>query len=204
MSIIKWIFFDIGSTLVDESVAYKNRIEKTISNTDVGYDEFYQRMVEISKHSQNAYNLVLTEYGLNKVTWNSDDEFVYPEAENCWSELSKHYEIGIIANQNFGSQERLDKLGLLKYINLVIASAEEGVAKPDLRIFEIVLNKADCKAEESVIVGDRLDNDIVPANKIGMKTVRVNQGFGRLGVPLAQEEQPNYIAENLSEVIGVF
>lgn len=204
MSIIKWIFFDIGSTLVDESVAYKNRIERTISNTDVGYDEFYQRMVEISKHSQNAYNLVLTEYGLNKVTWNSDDEFVYPEAENCLSELSKHYKIGIIANQNFGSQERLDKLGLLKYINLVIASAEEGVAKPDLRIFEIVLNKADCKAEESVIVGDRLDNDIVPASKIGMKTVWIKQDLGGLGVPLAQEEQPNYIVENLSEVIGIF
>lgn len=98
----------------------------------------------------------------------------------------------------------MDKLGLLKYINLVIASAEDGVVKPDLRIFEIVLNKADCKAEESVIVGDRLENDIVPANKIGMKTVWVNQGFGRLGVPLAQEEQPNYIAENLSEVIGIF
>lgn len=93
---------------------------------------------------------------------------------------------------------------MLKYINLVIASAEEDVVKPDLRIFEIALNKADCKAEESVIVGDRLDNDIVPANKIGMKTVWVKQGFCKLGVPLAQEEQPNYIVENLSKVIGVF
>ena len=98
----------------------------------------------------------------------------------------------------------MDKLGLLKYINLVIASAEEGVAKPDLRLFQIALDRANCKPEEAIMVGDRLDNDIVPANKIGMKTVRVNQGFGRLGVPLAQEEQPNYIAENLSEVIGIF
>lgn len=30
MNKVKWIFFDIGSTLVDESVAYKNRIKKTI------------------------------------------------------------------------------------------------------------------------------------------------------------------------------
>ena len=203
MSIIKWIFFDIGSTLVDESVAYKNRIERTISNTDVGYDEFYQRMVEISKHSQNAYNLVLAEYGLNKVTWNSDDGFVYPEVENCLSELSKHYKIGFIANQNFGSQKRLDKLGLLKYINLVIASAEEGVVKPDLRIFEIVLNKADCKAEESVIVGDRLDNDIVPASKIGMKTVWIKQDLGGIAVPMTQDEQPNYTVRNISELCAL-
>ena len=54
------------------------------------------------------------------------------------------------------------------------------------------------------MVGDRLDNDIVPANKIGMKTVWIKQGFGGLGVPLTQEEQPNYIVENLSEVIGIF
>ncbi len=30
MNNIKWIFFDIGSTLVDESIAYQNRIRKTI------------------------------------------------------------------------------------------------------------------------------------------------------------------------------
>ena len=203
MSIIKWIFFDIGSTLVDESVAYKNRIEKTISNTDVGYDEFYQRMVEISKHSQNAYNLVLTEYGLNKVTWNSDDEFVYPEAENCWNELSKHYEIGIIANQNFGSQERLDKLGLLKYIDLVIASAEEGVAKPDLRLFQIALDRANCKPEEAIMVGDRLDNDIIPANIIGMTTVWIKQGFGGYAELKEIEEHPDYTINNLNELLNL-
>ena len=126
---IKWFFFDIGSTLVDESVAYRNRIERTIANTDISYDEFYQRMVEISKHNQDAYNRALEEYSLKKAPWNSDDEFAYPEAEDCLSELSKRYKIGIIANQNLGSKERLDKLGLLKHIDLVIVSAEEDVAK---------------------------------------------------------------------------
>ena len=47
---IKWIFFDIGSTLVDESVAYQNRIERTIAGTNVTYDDFYNKMVEISKY----------------------------------------------------------------------------------------------------------------------------------------------------------
>ena len=136
---IKWIFFDIGSTLVDESVAYQNRIERTITGTNVTYDDFYNKMVEISKYNQSGYNKALEAYGLKTVPWNSDDEFVYPETENCLSELSKHYKIGIIANQNLGSEERLEKLGLLKHIDLVIASAEEGVAKPDLRIFQIAL-----------------------------------------------------------------
>lgn len=204
MNRIKWIFFDIGSTLVDESVAYRNRIKRTIANTDISYDEFYQRMVEISKHNQNAYNKVLEEYGLKKAAWNSDDEFVYPEAEKCLSELGKHYKIGIIANQNPGSKERLEKLGLLKYIDLVIASAEEGVAKPDLRIFQIALDRSNCKPEEAVMVGDRLDNDIIPANKIGMTTVWIKQGFGKFAVPKLEEECPDYTVENLSEIIKLF
>lgn len=203
MDTIKWVFFDIGSTLVDESTAYKNRIKRTIANTYVSYNEFYQRMVEISKHNQNAYNMVIEEYGLTKAPWNSDDEFVYPEAENCLCELSKHYKIGIIANQNLGSEERLEKLGLLKYIDLVIASAEEGVAKPVLRIFQIALDRANCKPEEALMVGDRIDNDIVPANKIGMKTIWIKQGFGKYCEPKTEKEQPDYTVKNLNELISI-
>ena len=204
MTGIKWIFFDIGSTLIDENVAYRDRIERTIANTDISYDEFYQRMVEISKHNQNAYNKVLEEYGLKKAPWNSEDEFVYPEAENCLSVLSKHYKIGIIANQELGSEQRLDKLGLLKYIDLVIASAEEGVAKPDLRIFQIALDCANCKPEEAVMVGDRIDNDIIPANKIGMTTVWIRQGFGGYAELKTVEEQPDYIVNTLAEITELF
>ena len=201
---IKWIFFDIGSTLVDESVAYQNRIERTIAGTKVTYDDFYNKMVEISKYNQNAYNKTVEEYSLKKAFWNSEDEFVYPEAESCLIELSKHYKIGIIANQNLGSEERLERLGLLKYIDFVIASAEEGVAKPDLRIFQIALDRANCKPKEAVMVGDRIDNDIVPANKIGMKTVWIKQGFGSYAEPKTVEEQPDYIVNNLAEITELF
>lgn len=204
MKNIKWIFFDIGSTLVDESVAFRKRIEKTIVNTNISYDDFYNKMVEISRYNQNGYRKALEYHGLTMVPWNSDDEFVYLESEECLKSLSQKYKIGIIANQIFGSEKRLEKMGLMKYIDLVIASAEEGVTKPDLHIFEIALHKANCKAEETVMVGDRLDNDIVPANKIGMKTVWIKQGFGRFSVPNSKEEQPDYIVENLSEIIDIF
>lgn len=204
MDTIKWVFFDIGSTLVDESIAYRNRIERTIANTDISYDEFYQRMVEISKHNQNAYNKAVKFYGLTKAHWNSDDEFVYPKAKDCLSELSKRYQIGIIANQELGSEQRLENLGLFKYIDLVIASAEEGVAKPDLRIFQIALDHANCKPEEAVMVGDRIDNDIIPANRIGMKTVWIKQGFDAYSALSSTEEKPEWTVNNLDEIIDLF
>ena len=161
-------------------------------------------MVEISKQNQDAYNSAVAVYGLNKAPWNSDDEVVYPEAEECLRELSKRYKIGIIANQNPGSRERLEKMGLLKYIDIVVASAEEGVAKPDLRIFRIALERAACKPEEAVMVGDRIDNDIIPAKKIGMKTVWIRKGFGKYYVPDPAAEKPDRTVNSLNELIDLF
>ena len=89
------------------------------------------------------------------------------------------YKIGIIANQNPGSKERLESFGILEYIDLIVASAEEGCAKPDSKIFEIALSRAGVQASDSVMIGDRIDNDIIPANEIGMKTVWVKQGYGK-------------------------
>ena len=118
--------------------------------------------------------------------------------------LSERYKIGIIANQNPGSKERLNKLGLLKYIDLVIASAEEGVAKPDLRIFQLALERANCKPEEAVMVGDRIDNDMIPAKKIGMKTVWIKQGFGGLSEQMTEAQQPDYSVDSLKELLPLF
>lgn len=203
MHIIKWIFFDIGSTLVDESIAVFKRVERTVANKNVGFDDFYNKMVDISKHDQNAYHKTLEYYGLKSAPWNSDDEFVYPEAETCLRELHKRYKIGIIANQVPGSRERLEKFGLLKYIDMVVASAEEGVSKPDLRIFRIALDRADCKAEETVMVGDRIDNDILPANRLGMTTIWIKQGLGGLCEPTSKEEMPDCTISELSELAHI-
>ncbi len=201
---IQWIFFDIGSTLIDESKAYRNRIEKTVAGTNVSFDVFYNKMVSISKYDQNCYHKALEVYGLAMAPWNSDDEFVYEDAEECLKSLSENYSIGIIANQFPGCKERLKRAGLLRYIDLIVSSAEEGIAKPDLRIFEIALSKAECKAEEAVMVGDRIDNDIFPAKKAGMKTVWIRQGFGGLSCIRSDEEAPDWTVDSLYEVKNLF
>lgn len=77
-----------------------------------------------------------------------------------------------------------------KYIDLVIASAEEGVSKPDRRIFEIALERSGCKPENAVMIGDRIDNDIVPAKQLGMKTIWIKQGFGSLWTVMDESEKP--------------
>lgn len=49
MKSIKWIFFDIGSTLVDESEDFRKRVEKTVANTNISCDDFYNNGAEIDR-----------------------------------------------------------------------------------------------------------------------------------------------------------
>ena len=204
MNKIKWIFFDIGSTLVDESAVYENRIKEITQGNNIDRNEFVAKVIERAQTSPKPIVSAAEDYGVKVPAWRHDLEVLYPDTKELLQRLSQKYKIGIIANQDFGTEQRLTDFNVHQYINLVIASAEEGVAKPDLRIFQIALARADCKPEEAIMVGDRIDNDIIPANKIGMTTVWIKQGFGSYAEPKTVEEQPDYIVNSLAEITEVF
>lgn len=82
-----------------------------------------------------------------------------------------------------------------------MASAEAGLAKPDLRIFKLALQKACCLPEEAIMIGDRLDNDIIPAKAIGMHTVWIKQGFAAYQSIPENEEAPDAVIESLTELL---
>ena len=175
---IKWMFFDVGSTLVDETEAYNHRIQEAIAGTDITYAQFQEKRLEFAKQNLKSDIEALKFFGLDKPAWHREDEVPYPEAEEILKYLKNlGYKLGVIANQSFGTAERLNQWTLLQYIDVVAASAELGVAKPDSAIFQKAFEIAGCTAEEAVMIGDRLDNDIVPAKNLGMRTVWVKQGF---------------------------
>ena len=204
MNKIKWIFFDIGSTLVDESAVYENRIKEITQGNNIDRNEFVAKVIERAQTSPKPIVSAAEDYGVKVPAWRHDLEVLYPDTKELLQRLSQKYKIGIIANQDFGTEQRLTDFNVHQHIDLVIASAEEGVAKPDLRIFQIALARAECKPEEAVMVGDRIDNDIIPANKIGMTTVWIKQGFGSYAEPKTVEEQPDYIVNSLAEITEVF
>ena len=199
----KWIFFDIGSTLVDESAVYENRIEEITQGNNIDKNEFVAKVIECAQTSPKPIVSAAEDYGVKVPAWRHDLEVLYPDTKEVLQRLSQKYKIGIIANQDFGTEQRLTDFNVHQYINLVIASAEEGVAKPDLRIFQIALARADCKPEEAIMVGDRIDNDIIPANKIGMTTVWIKQGFGRYAELKEIEEHPDYTINNLNDLLNL-
>ena len=43
---IQWIFFDVGSTLVDETEAYDHRLRDMIEHTDITFSAFDEKRSE--------------------------------------------------------------------------------------------------------------------------------------------------------------
>ena len=201
---IQWIFFDIGSTLVDEANAYRRRIRDTVAGSSVSEDAFYETMLRFYRQSKKGDKEAARTFGLTLAPWPSQDERLYPEAEDCLCRLSTRFSLGVIANQPPGTAERLHAFGLDKYIRLIVASAEEGIAKPDPHIFQLALERADCTPRSAAMVGDRLDNDIAPANMLGMTTMRIMQGFSRFAAPQNAWEEPRFTVDNLNEAADLF
>ncbi|MCI8308128.1 MAG: HAD family hydrolase [Lachnospiraceae bacterium] len=202
LSEISWLFFDMGSTLVDESIVYEARMKKVAQLAGVSYEYVYETAVKFYKENKQGVLETVKLLNVEKPKWRFEDEILYSDTEECLKELSRKYKIGVIANQLTGTKGRLEKFGILKYMDLVISSADEGVSKPDKRIFEIALERSGCKPENAVMVGDRIDNDIVPAKQIGMKTIWVKQGFGKFWTIAGESEMPDYEANRLSELLA--
>ena len=201
---INWIFFDLGSTLIDESECYRRRVLRMIEGSDVRYDVFYSVMIDYYKQCQKGNKLAAKQYGFELPPWESQYEVLYSDTKDCLERLVEKYRLGVIANQNFGTKERLRAFRIDQYFDVVIASAEEGIAKPDPAIFLLALRSAGCFPEQAAMIGDRFDNDIAPANRLGMTTVRVMRGFGRYSTPAREEETPDYTVTYLSELCGIF
>lgn len=200
---IKWLFFDVGSTLVDETDCYNHRIQDAIAGTNITFEEFNEKRMFFSKKNLKGDIEALRFFGLTKTPWHLEDEKLYDDIESVLRSLCERgYNIGVIANQAAGTQKRLENWGLMKYIQLVIASAEEGVAKPDKRIFKIALERSMCSPDGAVMIGDRIDNDIIPAKKMGMATIWVKQGFGKYWTITNESEKADFEVNNLTELLA--
>jgi HAD superfamily hydrolase (TIGR01549 family) len=99
-----------------------------------------------------------------------------PGSDKLLEYLSTHVKVGVITNGLRTVQEEKLKICMVeKYIEFLVISEEVGYRKPDRRIFEEALKRADTKPGEAIYVGDSWDFDIVSASQCGIKTIWLNR-----------------------------
>jgi HAD superfamily hydrolase (TIGR01450 family) len=90
---------------------------------------------------------------------------------------------------------------LLAYIEACTGIEAKVMGKPFPVIYEMILEQSDNKKYEILMVGDRLDTDIVGANELGIDTVLVETGIHRKEDCELLEIHPSYIVEDLNDLL---
>ena len=115
-------------------------------------------------------------------------------------EFSKYYKIGVLGQYGIDFRNFLECKNILKYFTFMEIQDDYKFTKPDTRYFEAILKKCSCKAEESVMVGDRIDKDIIPAKLVGMNTIRIKTGLHKNQEPRTPDEMADITVEKLCDI----
>ena len=89
--------------------------------------------------------------------------------------LRPKYNMYILSNGFIELQShKMRTAGIDKYFDALILSEDIGVNKPNRELYEYALEKTGSKLEESIMIGDMFETDIVGAANIGMKQIYFN------------------------------
>ena len=70
---IQWIFFDIGSTLVDETKAYDRRARDMLADTNISFDTFHRKRIQLAQADFDGNSEAIRFFGLHKTPWPQED-----------------------------------------------------------------------------------------------------------------------------------
>lgn len=137
--------------------------------------------------------------------WEYPPGSLQPDARGVIERVASEYRLGVLANQETWIRDTLSRDGLAQHFEIWAVSAELGIDKPDPRIFEWALAQASVPVDRCVMIGDRLDNDILPARSVGMLGVWLLRGEAPSDPApgqLAQADAAIASLEELPEMLG--
>ena len=178
---VRAVFFDVGETLVDEERWWRELAERSGLQAHVVWAALGVTIERGEDHPALWRHLGIERPAgwWERVTYRLED--LYPDALACLEHFrSLGLRVGIVGNQA-AELERWAR-GAELPADVISSSASLGVKKPDPRFFEHVVELAEVTVPgEVAYVGDRVDNDVLPALAAGIVAVHVRRGpWGRL------------------------
>lgn len=205
---IRLIVFDIGETLVDESRMWGEWAD-WLGVTRLTFFAALGAVIAAKQHHHRVFELVRpgidlarerearrAHGGLTRI----ERCDLYPDAVPVLTRLrAAGLLIWLAGNQPADAEAQIRALGLS--IDFVASSARWGVAKPDPAFFQRIIAKSGVAPNEIAYVGDRLDNDVLPAIAAGMSGVFVRRGpWGVIHAAWPEVARADLRVENLEEL----
>jgi len=162
---------DISSTVAKAlNASYEKVREIYFSNTndkvdlgEITMDQFYEYVLDTLQISRDKKHL------LEEVFY--ERAYIDEDLIKQIVEMSREYKIGLLSNYSNDLRPRIEKEWAIGSVfDEIIISCEVGMIKPDPAIFNLMLDRLDVKADESVFIDDRIKN-IDGAKKIGLHTI---------------------------------
>lgn len=186
---IEMVFLDIGGVMYDDTI-YARAFQRALREAGAVFNdaEFDREYSLIRAEQSGSFRARLTERFLGP---DADLESVRRIATRYWSYppsaleadvkptlelLAPRYRLGIIANQPSEVRSAMSRDGIDVFFDTWAVSDDLGVEKPDPRLFELAIKTAGVTPSASVMVGDRLDYDVIPARSAGMLAVWMLRG----------------------------
>lgn len=159
---IKFVYFDVGGVVIKDFSATDKfkQLNKDLNLTEEFWKQ-HERDICCNKFPIEPY--IVTEF-VNR----------FEKNESIWlaiKEAKKHLRIGLLTNMYPGMFNEINKRGLFPKIDweIVIDSSIDGVAKPNLDIYQLAQTRSSLKQEELLFI-DNAQKNLDPASNLGWQT----------------------------------
>ncbi|MBV8377795.1 MAG: MFS transporter [Verrucomicrobia bacterium] len=206
------VLFDLGGTIYDDST-YTRALLRAVHdiNPSIQEHEFWAVYDEERMRASGSLRTAIANHfvpnrdrerltTLAKRYWEYPASALYPDVKPALKALAGQFKLGLVANSGEAALKALRRDGLHDLFHVIALAEIVGIEKPDERIFQYALDKAGIEASRSVHVGNRLDSDIRPAKKLGLRTVWILRGDAPPAPTLDQLAEPDAVVISL---IGV-
>ena len=184
MAVIEAVVFDVGETLVDETREYGTWADwlgvprhtfASVFGAVIAAGKDYRETFEVFRPGFDLTREREARAEAGQPEWFGEDD-LYTDVRPALSALrGMNVWVGIVGNQTVRAGGLLR--GLKLPTDFVATSDDWGVTKPDLAFFDKVIEVAPVDDPERIVyVGDRIDNDIAPAKRVGMRTAYIQRG----------------------------
>ena len=95
------------------------------------------------------------------------------------------------------TMQKVENTTIKKYFSTITTPTHSGYKKPHQLMFDFAIKKAGCLANQSVMIGDDLEADVLGAKRFGMDCIYFNPSG------ILHKEEITYEIRNISELLSI-